>query len=251
MSDWVEFDFEEAIRSRPTNYLRRDEQPVNVFAAMGVMHPEIEALAKYIYDSENIYNATGKELNRFGEYAAVARDGMSDDDYRVAIFNAVLSAAYSGTPPQVMNIAAVSTQSNDVEIVEMQCAAFSVHVTGQKVPASIDNLVDNASAAGVRAYVTFDYGMGGFSLAGIDTQNGVALQAGEDTAIKVGEDTALGILRGTTYLGGSYLDTIFNFGGLLAVNGEFAGVADDNYLLVGDSDNYNISETYLCGAMPR
>ncbi|KLF56399.1 hypothetical protein YA36_14325 [Klebsiella aerogenes] len=252
MSDWVDYDFDSQIRRRPSSYLQDMKQPVDVFSAMGVMHPPIEALAKYIYDSENIYNASGYELDRFGEYANINRDGRSDDEYRVAILNAVLSASYSGTPWQVMNIAAASTRSTDVELVERSDAAFSVHITGVSIPENIDSLVDIASAAGVRAYATFDYGLGGFSLAGIDTQSGYALQIADNTAMQVDDDTALGILRGATYLGGSYLDTVYattGISGLLQVNGEYISVKNNDYLLIGSG--FNVAGTYLCGAMPR
>ena len=252
MSDWVDYDFDSQIRRRPTSYLQDLKQPVDVFSAMGVMHPQIEALAKYLYETEDIYNATGVELDRFGEYANVERDGRDDDAYRVAILNAVLSASYSGTPWQVMNIAAVSTRSQDVELVERSHAAFSVHVTGKSIPQDIDSLVDNASAAGVRAYATFDYGLGGFSLSGIDTQSGYALQVANSTAMQVDVDTALGILRGASYLGGSYLDTVYaltGITGLLQVQNDYLGVKDNDYLLIGSG--FSVASSYLCGTMPR
>lgn len=252
MSDWIDYDFDSQIRRRPSSYLQDMKQPVDVFSAMGIMHPQIEALAKYIYDSENIYNASGYELDRFGEYANINRDGRSDNDYRVAILNAVLSASYSGTPWQVMNIAAASTRSTDVELVERSYASFSVHITGVSIPKDIDSLVDIASAAGVRAYATFDYGLGGFSLAGIDTQSGYALQVSDNTAMQVDDGTALGILRGATYLGGSYLDTVYamtGLSGLLQVNGSYISVKNNDYLLIGSG--ISVAGTYLCGAMPR
>lgn len=255
MSDWVAYDFIEKIKSRPTDYFRRNKQVPLVFAAMGVMHQKIDALAQYIYESEDINVATGSELDRFGVYANVNRDGMTDEDYRVEILNAVLSSLYSGTPWQVMRLAASLTQSSDVVIVEMPFAAFTLHVTGQIVPKKIAQIVDKSSAAGVKAYVTHDYGTGGFALAGIDTQSGMALRIGDSVALEVAENTAMGILRGTTFLGGSYLDSVLSFisdDGLLATDSQFIGIADDDYYLIDSGiPSSAIGNTRLAGTMPR
>jgi len=255
VSDWVNYDFIEKIKSRPTDYFRRNKQVPLVFAAMGIMHQKIDALAQYIYESEDINAATGSELDRFGVYANVDRNGMSDEDYRVEILNTVLSSLYSGTPWQVMRLAVSLTQSSDAEIVEMPFAAFTIHVTGPIVPKAIAQIVDKSSAAGVKAYVTHDYGTDGFSLAGIDTQAGVALRVGDSEALEVAESTAIGVLRGTTFLGGSYLDSVLSFisdDGLLATDSQFIGIADDDYYLIDAGMPTNsIGSTRLAGTMPR
>ncbi|SEQ64790.1 hypothetical protein SAMN05216522_10525 [Rosenbergiella nectarea] len=255
MSDWVTYDFIEKIKSRPTDYYRRNKQVPLVFAAMGVMHQKIDALAQYIYESENINSAVGSELDRFGFYANVSRNGMNDDDYRVEILNTVLSSLYSGTSRQVMMLAASLTQSTDIEIVEMPFAAFNLHVTGLVVPATISQIIDNSSAAGVKAYTTHDYGTGGFSLAGIDSQSGVALRTGDSEALEVADDTAMGLLRGTAFIGGSYLDSVMSFisdGGLLATDSQFISIADDDYYLIDSGISSSaIGNTRLAGTMPR
>lgn len=255
MSDWVAYDFIEKIKSRPTDYFRRNKQVPLVFAAMSVMHQKIDSLAQYIYESEDINVATGYELDRFGVYANVARDGMSNEDYRVEILNTVLSSLYSGTPWQVMRLAASLTQSEDVEIVEMPFAAFTLHVTGLIVPKKIAQIIDKSSVAGIKAYITHDYGNEGFSLAGIDTQAGFALRVGDNAALEVADNTAMGVLRGTTFLGGSYLDSVLSFvsdDGLLATDSKFIGIADDNYYSINSVIPFNaIGSTRLAGTMPR
>lgn len=256
MSDWVSYDFIEKIKSRPTDYFRRNKQVPLVFAAMGVMHQKIDALAQYIYESEDINVATGSELDRFGVYANVNRDGMTDEDYRAEILNAVLSSLYSGTPWQVMRLAASLTQSSDVEIVEMPFAAFTLHVTGPIVPKKIAQMVDKSSAAGVKAYVTHDYGTGGFALAGIDTQSGVALRVGDTSALEVAENTAMGVLRGTVFLGGSYLDSamsVTGIEGVLSANNRFVDINENELIQIGsgfESSGF-ILNSNLCGVMPR
>lgn len=255
MSDWVSYDFIEKIKSRPTDYFRRNKQVPLVFAAMGVMHQKIDDLAQYIYESEDINSATGSELDRFGVYADVSRNGMDDEDYRVEILNTVLSSLYSGTPWQVMRLAASLTQSDEVEIVEIPFAAFTLHVNGLIVPEKIAQIVDKSSASGVKAYVTHDYGTEGFALAGIDTQAGFAMKVGDNEAMEVDEDAAMGILRGSTFIGGSYLDSIFSFesdGGLLSTDSQFIGIADDDYYLIDSGIPANaIGSTRLAGTMPR
>ncbi len=99
--DWIDIDFLALIRQRPTDWLKKGGQVPDLFAAVGVLHPEIEARAKYIYLTQSIYNAHGIELDRFGQYVDVGRDGMSDDDYHRAIMQAKLATAFSGTPDNV------------------------------------------------------------------------------------------------------------------------------------------------------
>ena len=234
--DWIDIDFLALIRQRPTDWLKKGGQVPDLFAAVGVLHPEIEARAKYIYLTQSIYNAHGIELDRFGQYVDVGRDGMSDDDYRREIMQAKLATAFSGTPDNVM--------------VELYPAAFSVHATGPYVPTNINAIVDRASVAGVRAYSTHDYGLNGFSLAGIDTNSGQALQVGDNTAMQVDTDTALGLNRGSVFIAGSYLDAAGSVSGVLEVNGSYLGVADDDYLLIFSRD-YGVTGTMLCGAMPK
>lgn len=255
MSDWVDYDFIEKIKSRPTDYFRRNKQVPLVFAAMGVMHQKVDELAQYIYESEDINVATGSELDRFGVYANVARDGMNDEDYRVEILNSVLSSLYSGTPWQVMRLAASLTQSEDVEIVEMPFAAFTLHVNGPIVPENIAQIVDKSSASGIKAYATHDYGTNGFSLAGVDTQSGVALRVGNNEALAVAENTAMGILRGTTFIGGSYIDSVMSVSGvegILAANNSLVDINEDELIQIGsgfESSGF-ILNSNLCGVMP-
>ena len=251
MSDeWIDIDFLALIRQRPTDWLKKGGQVPDLFAAVGVLHPEIEVRAKYIYLTQSIYNAHGIELDRFGQYVDVDRDGMSDDDYRRAIMQAKLATSFSGTPYNVMVVTATTTSSTDVEIVELHPAAFSVHATGPYVPTNINAIVDRASVAGVRSYSTHDYGLNGFSLAGIDTNSGQALQVGVNTAMQVDTDTALGLNRGSVFIAGSYLDAAGSVSGVLEVNGSYLGVADDDYLLIFSRD-YGVTGTMLCGAMPK
>jgi hypothetical protein len=250
VSDWLDVDFLALIRERPTNWLKKGDQVPELFSAVGIQHPEIEARAKYVYLTYSIYNAHGIELDRFGEYVDVGRDGRSDDDYRRAIMQAKLATAFSGTPDNVMVVAATTTSSTDIELVELSPAAFSVHATGPYVPENINAIVDHASVAGVRAYSTHDYGLNGFSLAGIDISSGQALQVGTNTAMQVGDDTALGLNRGSVFISGSYLDAAGSVSGVLEVNGSYLGVADDDYLLIFSRD-YGVTGTMLCGAMPK
>lgn len=47
--DWIDIDFLALIRKRPTDWLKKAGQVPFLFAAVGVLHPEIEARAKYLY----------------------------------------------------------------------------------------------------------------------------------------------------------------------------------------------------------
>lgn len=98
MSDWIDVNTEATLKSRLTDYLTRGGQIPTVFAAIGVMHWQIAAMAKYIYLTEDITQATGLELERFGEYAGVTRQGLSDAAYRQAIFSSRQRQSFSGAP---------------------------------------------------------------------------------------------------------------------------------------------------------
>ena len=255
MSDWVAYDFIEKIKSRPTDYFRRNKQVPLVFAAMGVMHQKIDELAQYIYESEDINAATGSELDRFGVYAGIERAGQNDEQYRIKILTQVLSAGYSGTPWQVMRLLSAITKAKDVEIIEMPHAAFSLHTTGLIVPNDISNLIDKSSAVGVKAYVSHDYGTGGFSLAGVDTQSGTAMRVGGFEGMAVADSVALGINRGANFIGGSYIDSVMSITGIegvLAANNRFVDINEDELIQIGsgfESSGF-ILNSNLCGVMP-
>ncbi|CBX44536.1 hypothetical protein P88_00250 [Erwinia phage phiEt88] len=250
MSDWLDIDLSELIEKRPTDWLDKGGQVGRLFSAVGTLNPGIEARYKYIYQTQSIYNAHGIELDRFGEYVGVLRDGMSDDKYRREIMQAKLATSFSGAPDNVIYVTSTITEATSVELVEVFPASFMVHTDGLQVPVNINEIIDNAAIGGVRAYCTHDYGLNGFSLAGIDVESGQALQVGANTAMQAGDNEALGLNRGSVFISGSYLDAAGAISGVLSVNGSYLGIADDDYLLIFSRD-YGVTGTMLCGAMPK
>ncbi|WP_158782512.1 hypothetical protein [Pantoea sp. BAV 3049] len=193
MSDFVDYDFSGAIARRPTSYLRKTQQPVDVFIAMGVLHQRIDNLAKYIYETENIYNAKGVELERFGEYASVSRDGMNDDDYlREILMQRALNSA-SGTPGDIYLAANYITSSSNMRIIDRFCAAYSLHIRDDvTIPVDFSTQLDIYAASGVSTSHTFSRGAGESFLFG-----GITDKA---TIVGVNGDGAIGV-NGMKYLG--------------------------------------------------
>lgn len=236
MSDWETFDYEARIKTRPTDYLQRDKekQIPESFAAFVSPLNEREEVEERIYLSQSIYNATGIDLDRFGEYVGLERENRSDDEYRKQILRVKFTLGGSGTEADLMRLAKAITNFAEITFVEHKPAAFMLHASGPQVSAELLTSLDAAAAAGVRAYTTHDYGGGSFELAGIDVSSGVAMQVDDDTAMQVDDNTALGLGKGSAYLGGSNLassqqtDQKDGVIGVKSIDGEDSILSDNN-----------------------
>ncbi|MBV4411838.1 hypothetical protein J0B02_03155 [Enterobacteriaceae bacterium YMB-R22] len=187
------------------------------------MHPKIESLCRYIYETESIYQATGKELDRFGEYVDLPRGNMSDDDYRNAILTKRRQNAASGTPPVIYYNTMVLTGAESMVITERKPASFNLHIHDDvTVPVNIRSLTDRAAAAGVSAYVTFSRGSGAFFLAGIEKSQ-MILGVQKTKALGVDETHVVGLIM-TRGLGLSNLAGMNVTPLLLGVGGKILGV---------------------------
>lgn len=172
MSDWIAFDAQSTIKSRLTDYLSRGKQVPDVFAAIGAMHPKIEQISRYIYESENIYNAEGIELDRFGEYVDLARAGMNDDDYRQAILSETQRQAFSGAPDELIEMAENQTGTRNIILTERKSAAVNLHIVDDAlVSAKLTAYMNARAIAGVRCTVTFGRGQASFFFAGLKRFN--------------------------------------------------------------------------------
>lgn len=236
MSDWNTFDYEARIKTRPTDYLQKDKdkQIPNAMAAFVSPLNEREEVEERIYLSQSIYNATGIDLDRFGEYVGLKRNGLNDTEYRKQILRVKFTLGGSGTEADLMKLAQAITNFAEIKFVEHKPAAFIMHASGSQVSSELLASLEVAAAAGVRAYTTHDYGTGSFELAGIDVRGGTALKVGNNTAMKVAENTALGVGKGSAYIGGSRLGSTLQTddkNGLISVksiSGEDSILSDDN-----------------------
>lgn len=236
MSDWNTFDYEARLKTRPTDYLQKDKDKQIPEAMAAFVSPlnEREEVEQKIYLTQSIYNATGIDLDRFGEYVGLARNGLTDDEYRKQILRVKFTLGGSGTEADLMKLAQAITNFAEIKFVEHKPAAFIMHASGPQVSSELLRSLDAAAAAGVRAYTTHDYGEGSFELAGIDVSSGMALKVGNNTAMQVAEDTALGIGKGSAYLGGSRLGSTRQTdetGGVIRVitdTGRDSVLSDDN-----------------------
>ncbi|WP_173633696.1 hypothetical protein [Paramixta manurensis] len=241
-------DFGVVIRKRPTDYLQQHNQVPLLFDSIGVLHNNIEVLSKYIYETESIYNATGIELDRFGEYVNLTRNGLMDDDYRNEILITRRRLSTSGTPYDVYYNTGVLTNSQDMVITERLYSSFNLHVYDDvEIPFKIDSLVDAASAAGVSVNVTFSRGTTSFFLAGIERYKQI-LGVNTNYALGVSSSNLLGVTteRGlglSNLVGMNITPLLLGVGGkVLGADGKAIGL--NKYKPIASTDN---NVTYLVG----
>lgn len=259
MSDWENFSYTERVKTRPTEYLQRDpgKQIPNAFAAMIEPLDVMEEVAERIYNSQSIYNATGRDLDRFGEYVSLPRSALSDNEYRELILKKKFTMGGSGTERDISKLASAVTNYARLYMIEHYPAAYIMHISGPIVPTEICKILDQASVGGVRAYSTHDYGLGGFALAGIDVAQGQALQVDIDAAMRSGNELqAMGLNRGGTYVNGSRLaagaQVRTKLGGDLQVNDDLLVDVEGKNIYIGHVDySDGTNSAMLCGAMPK
>lgn len=194
MSDWQTLNFDELAKSRPTKFLRKKSQITDLFAAIGTWNQKIEDACKYIWLTYDIYNATGAELDRFGEYVDEPRNGDNDDTYRNRILTAKYIADASGTAPGIYRAANLFTSSTKMSIIERYYASYNLHFYDDVIiPADISTQLDKVTAAGISAHATFSRGVGdSFWFAGItDKVSVIGVNGSADTAVGVNTNTAL------------------------------------------------------------
>ncbi len=259
MSDWVDFSYTGRIKTRPTDILQRDpdKQIPEAYAAFVSPLDSLEEVDRKIYETQSVYAAQGRELDRFGEYVGLERGVLGDDDYRQEILRVRFTQGGSGTAEDIYKLAQAITGFADVHIIEHAPATVMIHISGEKVPTDIPQVLDRAAMGGVRVYTTHDYGRGGFALAGVDRSQGEALKLAPDVAMRAGaENEIMGLNQGQGFIGGSRLAAASMVGsttsGVLDVNGDMLETDGGQVIYVGTAsygDNYNQSR--LCGAMPK
>lgn len=112
-----------------------------------------------IYLQRVLANATGVQLDLLGKLVALARAGLSDDDYRVRISVKILVDRSNGTMPSIIKIARTfvggTAAGGNVMFLNQGTAAFVVRL--HKLPLDPDptnalvTFLQNAAEAGVRA----------------------------------------------------------------------------------------------------
>lgn len=259
MSDWDTFSFTGRIKTRPTEYLQRDKdkQIPNAMAAFVSPLDEREEVEKKIYLTQSIYNAYGKELDRFGSYVNLKRGNLGDEEYRQEILRRRFTIGGSGTEPDLSKLAQAVTNYADITFIDHYPAALIIHVSGETVPSDICQILDGASVGGVRAYSTHDYGQGAFALAGIDTKSGSALKVGENEAMMAGDENhIMGLNRGYVFINGSRLASSLSIdlGGYLSnQDDDFITTENEYFIDVGPSgyNDESMKSKPMCGAMQK
>ena len=205
MSDFNKFDYIERLKSRITSYPSRNEQIPNYIAALACEAPDMEDTLKDIYDSFSLINASGDQVDRFGEYVDVPQDGMDDVAYKDAIRKALWRKSYSGTIPEVIQVARQFTGSSVVGYLEMKPAAYNLHLDGLNITPDFKNILNINSVCGVGAYFSFYYGVGeSFYFGGLGNSSGAKLLGIQQGGVYgVRDNTALGTNKNAYTSGGS------------------------------------------------
>lgn len=92
---------------------------------------EIEDVMFDLKDGRSIYNATGLQLDHWGDVVGRSRQGISDDDiYRTILFIKIAENTSEGTPEDVIDIFGSMLQATRVEYSEMYPASFIMTAIG-------------------------------------------------------------------------------------------------------------------------
>ncbi|QAX92348.1 structural protein [Pantoea phage vB_PagM_LIET2] len=207
-SDWVDFNYVERAKSRPTTYLKEDLQPAEVFAAFIEPLQMLEEVFRILYDSLSINTASGIMLDAFGEMVNEPRLARDDTTYRAAILAKRFTAGGSGTHEEVM--AAIAGLTNGkVRLIDHFPASFVAIINGDSIPQNLPLRMHQNTVAGVAGYPVFDYGAGGFELSGIGgaATNVLGIHPDNDTAVGIhpDADTVMGVNASIQALGGTKL----------------------------------------------
>ena len=140
----------------------------------------LEEMWQQLLNERDIYSAIGAQLDVLGLIVGEPREGLDDDQYRIAILNRIAINSSDGTPPKVLEILRLLSNSQDVNLFEYFPASVYYYTAGfisQATPITMDN----ASAAGVSVRVMFDAGGDSFVGAGITQEENILGVNASDT----------------------------------------------------------------------
>lgn len=118
---------------------------INCFSAQ---IQEIEAALFELLNDRWIESATGQQLDGLGQIVGEARQGRTEDDYRIALRVRILINKYSGSTEQIIEILSLATQSQ-VELSEYFPASFVARLVD-----ALDCVVDTGTHTGTNNAAT-------------------------------------------------------------------------------------------------
>lgn len=114
---------------------------------------ELENVCFELLSQRWLDNAEGAQLDGFGSIVGEAREGRTDDDYRLAIRARILLNLSSGTPEDIIALTRALTDGAMVSLTEYFPAYFTVEIpdplASTELAEKIEYFIDQASPAGV------------------------------------------------------------------------------------------------------
>jgi len=114
---------------------------------------ELENVCFELLSQRWLDNAEGAQLDGFGSIVGEAREGRTDDDYRLAIQARILLNLSSGTPEDIIALARALTDGSSVLLAQYFPAYFTVEIleplASAAIAEKIASFIEEASPAGV------------------------------------------------------------------------------------------------------
>ena len=131
----------------------KDKQKINDFLSCILEEAQVlEDAFKQLYELRSLDTAFGAQLDGLGDILALPRNGLDDEDYRIALkFQALLNAS-KGEPETLIEALKVFTRSTDVQYFELYPAACYGYFNNPdyQVTDELDKKMDNLCAGGVK-----------------------------------------------------------------------------------------------------
>lgn len=119
---------------------------------LNALSAEVQSAEDALYeliDQRALANAEGAQLDGIGEIVGEPRNGRPDSAYRIAIRRQIQINVSSGEPEVAIGLAAILTESDDVELIEYHPGAVVIRVSGPELPERLHQAVDLVVPAGV------------------------------------------------------------------------------------------------------
>lgn len=127
---------------------------------------DLEDKLHELIDQRGLPNATGDQLDGIGEIVGEPRNGRDDPTYRTAIRRQIQINVSNGEPEVAIGLAAILTDSDDVELIEYHPGAVVVRVSGPDLPEGLHQAVDRVVPAGVEVQLVSTEGQPAFGFDG-------------------------------------------------------------------------------------
>lgn len=162
---------------------------------------ELEYVFNDLYIYRSVPKAQGTQLDGLGDLVGISRNGLSDDDYREAIYFQIFLNISKGEPETVIRALKFATKAEYVRYFQLPNATISLFTDGETTPFNLLQYIQRIVPAGVK-------------VDSINTSRGsvvplVFVDAGQPDPDFGGGLNELGYTPGGIELGGQFTEGIF------------------------------------------